>query len=402
METMNVTFDELSTMAFEQCNSKPGLQSMTSGQISSGLNLTYAPSTITSQKPTECELDLLFEAMYDDYIGGQPSAASRTTSATLTTQVLQTSTASTTTADTVPTPTNSSSQSPNTLNHFTRFADNVPNAMSDGDAFENPFAPPFTSAAESSSSQYVDPSNMHTNQLRTDGEMCIYALTVSTMEPSNVKEAMTDPGWIDSMQEELLQFKRLDVYVLVPAPDNIKPLILKLLFKNKHDKENTDGSYQDNFGICCTQIVHRIPNGHKTSFLHGSLKEDVYICQPKGFIDVDHPSHVCKLKKALYGLKQASRAWTSRWRFHHIPAESHYDKQELPQRTSKVFQSRSIQDYLKAKDQDIKFKDKDIKSKIKIQDHKHAKGTSKEFPSIQGSKIQDVTSSEAISAMTTP
>ncbi|GJT49302.1 retrovirus-related pol polyprotein from transposon TNT 1-94 [Tanacetum coccineum] len=69
METMNVTFDELSAMAFEQSSSKPELQSMTSGQISSGLNLTYAPSTITAQKPTEGDLDLLFEAMYDDHIG---------------------------------------------------------------------------------------------------------------------------------------------------------------------------------------------------------------------------------------------------------------------------------------------------------------------------------------------
>nr|GEU40496.1 putative reverse transcriptase domain, ribonuclease H-like domain protein [Tanacetum cinerariifolium] len=43
METMNVSFDELSSMAFEQCSSKPGVQSMTSGQISSGLDLTYAP-----------------------------------------------------------------------------------------------------------------------------------------------------------------------------------------------------------------------------------------------------------------------------------------------------------------------------------------------------------------------
>nr|GFB55898.1 hypothetical protein [Tanacetum cinerariifolium] len=47
----------------------------------------------------------------------------------------------------------------------------------------------------------------------------------------------------------------------------------------------------------------------KTAFLHGSLKEDVYVCQPKGFIDTDHPSHVYKLKKTLYGLKQAPRAW---------------------------------------------------------------------------------------------
>nr|GFC84891.1 integrase, catalytic region, zinc finger, CCHC-type, peptidase aspartic, catalytic [Tanacetum cinerariifolium] len=40
-----------------------------------GLDLTYAPSTITTQQPTEGELDLLFEAMHDDFIGGQPSAA---------------------------------------------------------------------------------------------------------------------------------------------------------------------------------------------------------------------------------------------------------------------------------------------------------------------------------------
>nr|GFC82545.1 hypothetical protein [Tanacetum cinerariifolium] len=50
---------------------------------------------------------------------------------------------------------------------------------------------------------------------------------------------MTDPVWIESMQEELLQFKRLDVWVLVFAPDNISPLTLKWLLKNKHDEEQT-------------------------------------------------------------------------------------------------------------------------------------------------------------------
>nr|GEX51766.1 retrovirus-related Pol polyprotein from transposon TNT 1-94 [Tanacetum cinerariifolium] len=78
IETMNVSFDELSAMAFEQRSSKPGLNSMTSGHISSGLDLTYAPSTITTQQPSEGELDLLFESMYADYIGGQPSATVRT------------------------------------------------------------------------------------------------------------------------------------------------------------------------------------------------------------------------------------------------------------------------------------------------------------------------------------
>ncbi|GKF82203.1 hypothetical protein Tco_0243859, partial [Tanacetum coccineum] len=103
METMNVTFDELLAMAFEQSSSKPGLQRITSGQISSGLDLTYAPSTITTQKPTEGDLDLLFEAMYDDFIGGQPSSAPRTAPAAKAPQVLQTPTATTTTADSTPT-----------------------------------------------------------------------------------------------------------------------------------------------------------------------------------------------------------------------------------------------------------------------------------------------------------
>ncbi|GJU84192.1 retrovirus-related pol polyprotein from transposon TNT 1-94 [Tanacetum coccineum] len=255
---------------------KTGLQSMTSGQISSGLDLTYAPSTITTQKPTEGDLDLLFEAMYDDFIGGQPSSAPRTAPAAQAPQVLQTPTATTTTADSTPTPNcnplkidlSNTSQDVDELEiqehvqHQTAtIADNVPNAMFDANTFVNPFATLSTSDVESSSSQYVDPSNMHTfyqpyphefqwtkdhpleqvigepsrpvltrNQLRSDGDMCMYALTVSTVEPKNVKEAMTDPAWIESMQEELLQFKRLDVWVLVPLSDNIKPLTLKWLF----------------------------------------------------------------------------------------------------------------------------------------------------------------------------
>nr|GFC78959.1 hypothetical protein [Tanacetum cinerariifolium] len=180
METMNVSFDELSAMVFEQRSSKPGLQSMTSGQISSGLDLTYAPSTITTQQPTEGELDLLSEPMYDDYFGGQPSANVENVPTAQEPEVRQTSTASTSSAD---------------------------NDHPLEQVIGEPSRPVLTR-----------------NQLRSDGDMYIYALTVSTMEPKNVKEAMTDPAWIESMQEELLQFKRMDVWVLVPILDNISPL----------------------------------------------------------------------------------------------------------------------------------------------------------------------------------
>nr|GFB61516.1 hypothetical protein [Tanacetum cinerariifolium] len=155
---------------------------MTSGQISSGLDLTYAPSTITTKQPAEGELDLLFEAMYDDYIGGQPSSTPRIVLAAQAHQIRLTLTTSTSIEDTAPTPTptNSSSQAlifPNSSQDVDRlnsqqqqqhaqqqinqapiqpktFADNVPNSMFDVNTFVNPFATSSTSAAESSSLQY--------------------------------------------------------------------------------------------------------------------------------------------------------------------------------------------------------------------------------------------------------
>ena len=50
----------------------------------------------------------------------------------------------------------------------------------------------------------------------------------------------------------------------------------------------------------------------KTAFLNGFLKEDVYVAQPKGFIDPHFPNHMLYFKRALYGLKQAPRNWYNR------------------------------------------------------------------------------------------
>ncbi|GJT77134.1 retrotransposon protein, putative, ty1-copia subclass [Tanacetum coccineum] len=51
----------------------------------------------------------------------------------------------------------------------------------------------------------------------------------------------------------------------------------------------------------------------KTAFLNGFLDEDIYMVQPEGFVDPNHPRKVCKLKRSIYGLKQASRSWNKRF-----------------------------------------------------------------------------------------
>nr|GEW54218.1 hypothetical protein [Tanacetum cinerariifolium] len=128
-------------------------------------------------------------------------------------------------------------------------------------------------------------------QLATDPEMCIFVLTVSTLELKNNKEAMADSAWIEAMQDELHQFDILQVWKLVDKPFGKTVIKLKWLWKKKKDED---------------QIMDV-----KTDFVNGPLKEEVYVAQPNGFIDPDHPEKLYRLRKALYGLKQAPRAWTS-------------------------------------------------------------------------------------------
>nr|GEW83219.1 hypothetical protein [Tanacetum cinerariifolium] len=132
-------------------------------------------------------------------------------------------------------------------------------------------------------------------QLATDPEMCMYALTVSTDEPKNIKEAMADSAWIEAMQEELHQFDRLqeegidfeESFAPVARLEAVWIFIAYAAHKS--------------FPIYQMDV--------KTAFLNGPLKEEVYVAQPDGFVDPDRPEKVYRLRKALYGLKQDPRAW---------------------------------------------------------------------------------------------
>nr|GEV86438.1 hypothetical protein [Tanacetum cinerariifolium] len=149
---------------------------------------------------------------------------------------------------------------------------------------------------------------MTRQRLHRASEVCMYALTVSTIEPKNIKEAMIDHSWIESMQHELNQFERHQVWELVLRPEGKNIIALKWLWKNKCDAENIMAvrmfiAYTTHKNITIFQM------DVKTTFLNGPLKEEVHVNQPEGFIDPEFPNHVYRLKKALYGLRQAPRTW---------------------------------------------------------------------------------------------
>ncbi|GJR28791.1 retrovirus-related pol polyprotein from transposon TNT 1-94 [Tanacetum coccineum] len=176
-------------------------------------------------------------------------------------------------------------------------------------------------------------------QLQTDAMWCYFDAFLTSVEPKNFKQAMTEPSWIDAMQEEIHEFQRLEVWELVPCPDKVLLIKLKWIYKVKTDefggvlknkarlvaqgfRQEEGINFEESFApvarieairIFVANAAHKNMTIYqmdvKTAFLNGELKEEVYVSQPEGFVNQDNPSHVYKLKKALYGLKQAPRAW---------------------------------------------------------------------------------------------
>nr|GEU77799.1 retrovirus-related Pol polyprotein from transposon TNT 1-94 [Tanacetum cinerariifolium] len=314
---------ECPTKALEHVSLSPGPQCQE--------NVTQAYRRIT----TSNELDLLFSLMFDKLLNGSSKVVSMSSAVS--------------TADA----------------HNQQII--AESAHVEKDEFINIFCTPVQDSGETSS-RHVDSLNMHTfyqhhpsehrwtkdhpleqvirnpsqsvrtrRQLESDGEMCMFALTVSQTKPKNIKEAMADSAWIESMQEELHQFHRLDVWELVDRP--LCKNVMKWLWKNKRDEKNTvirnksrlvAKGYAQKKGVDFEESFTHVArleavrlfiayDAHKsftvyqmdvkTTFLYGPLKEEVYMNQPDGFVDPYHPDKVYRLNKALYGLKQAPRAW---------------------------------------------------------------------------------------------
>nr|GEW29869.1 retrovirus-related Pol polyprotein from transposon TNT 1-94 [Tanacetum cinerariifolium] len=123
---------------------------------------------------------------------------------------------------------------------------------------------------------------------------------ISTIEPKNVNEALTDDSWIVTMQEELNQFIVNDVWELVPQLRNMTIIGTKWVFRKKLDKNDIVSQNRLGFKIFQMDV--------KSAFLNGFINEEVYVAQPSRFIEFEKPNHFYNLKKALYGLKQAPKA----------------------------------------------------------------------------------------------
>jgi hypothetical protein len=167
---------------------------------------------------------------------------------------------------------------------------------------------------------------------------CEHYSFVSSIEPFRVEEALQDPDWVLAMQEEFNNFKRNEVWSLVPRPKQ-NVVGIKWVFRNKQDEHGVVTrnkarlvakgyaqvaglDFEETFAPVARLESIRILLAYaahhsfrlfqmdvKSAFLNGPIKEEVYVEQSPGFEDDRYPDHVFKLSKALYGLKQAPRAW---------------------------------------------------------------------------------------------
>ncbi|GKA24895.1 retrovirus-related pol polyprotein from transposon TNT 1-94 [Tanacetum coccineum] len=273
IETINVDFDELTAMASEQLDLRPGLQCMTHAIPSSGLVPNPPPST-PFIPPSRHEWDLVFQPEFDKFFFPPASVASLVPIEEAPAPVESNGSPSSTTVD-------KDTPLPKTVSKESSSSDVIPTTVH-SDALISKHLSKWT---KDHPLQNIigDPSRPVSIrlQLHEQALFCYHDAFLNSVEPKTYKDALTQSCWIEAMQVELHEFERLEVWELVPRPDKVMVITLKWIYKMDV----------------------------KTAFLNGILREEVYISQPNGFVDPDNPNHVYRLKKALYGLKQAPRAW---------------------------------------------------------------------------------------------
>ncbi|GJV57957.1 putative ribonuclease H-like domain-containing protein [Tanacetum coccineum] len=172
-----------------------------------------------------------------------------------------------------------------------------------------------------------------------DIQNCLFACFLSQDKPKKISLALDDKSWVEAMQEELLQFKLLNVWTLVDLPHGKKAIGTKWVYRNKKDQRGVmiknkarlvaQGHRQEE-GIDYNEIFAPVPSIEairlflvyasymdftvyqmdvKSTFLYGTIEQEVYVSQPPGFVDPEFPNEVYKVEKALDGLHQAPRAW---------------------------------------------------------------------------------------------
>ncbi|GJV92861.1 retrovirus-related pol polyprotein from transposon TNT 1-94 [Tanacetum coccineum] len=317
METIHVTFDELIAMASEQFSLGPRLQFMTPGTSSSRL----VPNPIPQQPfnpPTKNDWDHLFQPMFDVYFNPSSRAISPVQAAATPRAIDIFSSPSLTTIDLdAPLTSSSSTNQQQQSSIISQVVEEpIPNAHFD-DPCHEPLHDVSTSQESSSNVQSSHSpleligiwtkdhplANVISNpsrpvsarkQLETDAMWCYFDAFLTSIEPKNFKEAMLESSWINAMQEEIHEFKRLQV-----KTDEFGGVLknkARLVAQGFGQEEGID--FKESFAPVARIEAIRIfvadsANKNmmiyqmdvKTDFLNGELKGEVYVSQPEGFID---------------------------------------------------------------------------------------------------------------------
>ncbi|GJW24613.1 putative ribonuclease H-like domain-containing protein [Tanacetum coccineum] len=163
-------------------------------------------------------------------------------------------------------------------------------------------------------------SAIYEGKTHEDLHTCLFACFLSQEEPKKVIQALKDPSWIEAMQEELLQFKLQQVWILVDLPYGKRAIRTKWVYKNKKDERVARieaislflayASFKD-------FVVYQMDV--KSAFLYGMIEKEVYVYQPPGFEDLDFPDKVYKDKYVDEILK---KFWFSTMKTASIPMET--------------------------------------------------------------------------------